>query len=62
MSIELVMPSNHLVLCHPLLLLIQSIRVFSGKHLRDLFNKIQSLSFPSLEILMWNLPVECASL
>ena len=32
MSIELVMPSNHLILCHPLLLLssiIPSIRVFS---------------------------------
>ena len=34
MSIELVMPSNHLVLCHPLLLLLSifpSIRVFSNK-------------------------------
>ena len=33
MSIELVMPSNHLILCHPLLLLpsiFPSIRVFSG--------------------------------
>ena len=33
MSIELVMPSNHLILCHPLLLLpsvIPSIRVFSN--------------------------------
>ena len=32
MSIELLMPSNHLILCHPLLLLpsvFQSIRVFS---------------------------------
>ena len=32
MSIELVMPSNHLILCHPLLLLLSifpSIRVFS---------------------------------
>ena len=34
MSIELVMPSNHLILCHPLLLLIlifPSIRVFSNE-------------------------------
>ena len=39
MSIELVMPSNHLILCHPLLILpsIPSIRVFSNElvlHLR----------------------------
>ena len=36
MSIELVMPSNHLVLCHPLLLLpsiFPSIRVFSNESL-----------------------------
>ena len=34
MSIELVMPSNHLILCHPLLLLpsiLPSIRVFSSE-------------------------------
>ena len=34
MSIELVMPSNHLILCHPLLLLpsvFRSIRVFSNE-------------------------------
>ena len=34
MSIELVMPSNHLILCHPLLLpssIIPSIRVFSNE-------------------------------
>ena len=34
MSIELVMPSNHLILCHPLLLLpstFLSIRVFSSE-------------------------------
>ena len=34
MSIELMMPSNHLILCHPLLLLpsiFSSIRVFSNK-------------------------------
>ena len=40
MSIELIMPSNHLILCHPLLLLpsiFPNIRVFSNKlalHLR----------------------------
>ena len=36
MSIELVMPSNHLILCHPLLLLpsiFPSIRVFSSESL-----------------------------
>ena len=36
MSIELVMPSNHLILCHPLLLLpsiFPSIRVFQMSHL-----------------------------
>ena len=36
MSIELVMPSNHLILCHPLLLLLSifpSIRVFSKESL-----------------------------
>jgi len=34
MSMELVMPSNHLILCHPLLLLpsiFPSIRVFSNE-------------------------------
>ena len=34
MSIELVMPSNHLILCYPLLLLpsiFPSVRVFSGE-------------------------------
>ena len=37
MSIESVMPSNHLILCHPLLLLpsiFPSIRVFSGESVR----------------------------
>ena len=49
MSIELVMPSNHLLLCHPLLLLISifpSIRVFSDEsvlHIR--WPKYWSLSF-----------------
>ena len=49
MSIELVIPSNHLILCHPLLLLpsiFPSIRVFSNKsvlHIRWL--KYWSFSF-----------------
>ena len=56
MPIELVMPSNHLILCHPLLLLpsiFPSIRVFSNKsvlHIR--WPKHWSFSFsisPSLE-------------
>ena len=49
MSIELVMPSNHLILCHPLLLLpsfFPSIRVFSDEsvlHIR--WPKYSSFSF-----------------
>ena len=49
MSIELVMPSNHLILCHPLLLppsIFPSIRVFSNKsvlHIR--WPKYWSFSF-----------------
>ena len=49
MSIELVMPSNHLILCHPLLLLLSifpSIRVFSSEsvlHIR--WPKYWSFSF-----------------
>jgi len=49
MSIELVMPSNHLILCHPLLLLpsiFPSIRVFSNEsvlHIR--WSKYWSFSF-----------------
>ena len=49
MSIELVMPSNHLILCHPLLLLpsiFPSIRVFSnGSVLRIRWSKYWSFSF-----------------
>ena len=51
MSIESVMPSNHLILCHPLLLLpsiLPSIRVFSNEsalHIR--WPKYQSFSFNS---------------
>ena len=49
MSVELVMPSNHLILCHPLLLLpsiFPSIRVFSNEsalHIR--WPKYWSFSF-----------------
>ena len=49
MSIESVMPSNHLILCHPLLLLpliFLSIRVFSNESaLRMRWPKYQSFSF-----------------
>ena len=49
MSFELVMPSNHLVLCHPLFLLpsiFPSIRVFSSNSvLRIRWPKYWSLSF-----------------
>ena len=56
MSIESVMPSNHLILCHPLLLLpsiFPSIRVFSNESvLRIRWPKIWSFSLsisPSIE-------------
>ena len=49
MSIELVMPSNHFILCHPLLLLpsiFPSIRVFSDESvLRIRWPKYWSVSF-----------------
>ena len=49
MSIELVMPSNHLILCHPLLLLpsiFSSIKVFSSEStLRIRWPKYWSFSF-----------------
>ena len=49
MSIELVIPSNHLVLCNPLLLLpsiFPSIRVFSNKSILYIrWSKYQSFSF-----------------
>ena len=58
MSIELVMPSNHLILCHPLLFppsIFPSIRVFSNESvLRIRWPKYQSFSFsisPSNEYL-----------
>ena len=49
MSTELVMPSNHLILCHPLLLLLlilPSIRVFSNESTRHMrWTKYYSFSF-----------------
>ena len=48
MSIESVMPSNHLILCHPLLLLPpipRSIRVFSNESIRMRWPKYWSFSF-----------------
>ena len=48
MSIELVMPSNHLILCHPLLLpsIFPSIRIFSSESvLRMRWPKYWSFSF-----------------
>ena len=49
MSIKMVMPSNHLILCHPLLLLpsiSHSIRVFSNESvLRIRWPKYQSINF-----------------
>ena len=59
MSIELVMPSNHLILCHPLLLpsIFPSIRVFSNesvlrircpKHWSFSFNVSPSNEYPGL--------------
>ena len=48
MSIELVMPSNHLILCHPLLLpsIFPSVRVFSNESaLRIRWPKYWSFSF-----------------
>ena len=55
MSIESVMPSNHLILCHPLLLLpsiFPSIRVFSNESVLHRWPKYWSFSFnisPSTE-------------
>ena len=48
MSIELVMPSNHLILCHPLLLplsIFPSIRVFSNQVAKVLEFQLQHHSF-----------------
>ena len=59
MSIELVMPSNHLILCHPLLLppsIFPSIRVISNESLHIRWPKYWSFSFsisPSENIQDW---------
>ena len=48
MSIKSVMPSNHLILCHPLLLppsIFPSIRVFSNESVLGIFLVVQGLSF-----------------
>ena len=48
MSIELVMPSNHLIFCHPLLFLpsiFPSIRVFSNESVHIMWPKYWSFSF-----------------
>ena len=66
MSIELVMPSNHLILCHPLLLLpstFPSIRVFSNESVLHIrwpkywgfsFNISPSNKYSGLIFLGWN--------
>ena len=48
MSIELVMPSNHLILCRPLLLppIFPSIRVFSNKSVLQLVRILSSYLMP----------------
>ena len=51
MSIESVMPSNHLILCRPLLLLpliFSSIRVFSNESILHILSYINILNGPSL--------------
>ena len=47
MSVESVMPSNHLILCHPLLLpsIFPSIRVFSSESVLHKWPKYWSFSF-----------------
>ena len=55
MSIELVMPSNHLLLCHPLLLLpsvFSSIRVFSSRWPNEK-KKSQNKTLPSETHISW---------
>ena len=64
MSIELVMPSNYLILCHPLLLpsLFPSLRVFSNESalhisigIHQLFTLPQYWSFNSASVLPMNI-------
>ena len=54
MSIELVMPSNHLILCHPLRLpsIFPSIRVFSSESVLHI-SSVQSLSLVQLFATPW---------
>ena len=55
MSIELVMPSNHLILCHPLLLLpsiFHSIGFFSGSHFFSSGGQIIAVSASALVLPM----------
>ena len=58
MSIELVMPSNHLILCHPLLLppsMFRSIRGFSNESAVCIrWPKYWSFSFSKLSHLLWH--------
>ena len=60
MSIELVMPSNHLILCHPLLLwpsIFPSIRVFSNESVLCIrWPKYWSFSFSILFLVLLSLP------
>ena len=64
MSIESVMPSNHLILCHPLLLpsIFPTIRVFCNESVLPIrWPKYWSFSFnisPSMNIQHW-FPLEC---
>ena len=53
MSIELVMPSNHLILCHPLLLLpsvFPSIRVFSNESALRQMAEVLELQLQSFRV------------
>ena len=62
MSIESVMPSNHLILCHPFLLpsIFSSIRVFSNKVTKVLELQLQHQSFQQIFRIdfLWNGLVE----
>ena len=44
MSIELVMPSNHLILCHPLPSVFASIRVFSNESNKEMWMNLESVT------------------
>ena len=58
MSIELVMPSNHLILCHPLLLLpsiLPSIRVFSNESALCISWRASASASASASVLLVNI-------